>query len=385
MHLQPVAAPHVREAEEEEANRGGEKQHVEHGGLRTFRRRRSARPVASQMPGVAGAHQGRASGRAHGKSTSPAANSRAQGVAPYPTVESNAHDPWGSRTRVARDREHQPRPGKALIWLASSCRAPLLRLAQSVLVQATMDSFGEDPHRHALASSALVAVERALALVAPHDAPVLLVGETGSGRSVFARRLHQASPRNGGAWMQVDCREISTRSNPVKALDDAIASAATGSILFEEIDLLAGPLQVRLMVRLEASRGALGPRLLATTRRDLEDEVRRGNFREDLRSRVDVFQIRVPPLRERRGEIPALARQLVAESAARLHVVAPFLPLDVEELLVGYPWPGNVRELRNAMERAVALSSGSFIEATSLPPRILAGAASPTTPGLPST
>jgi len=185
--------------------------------------------------------------------------------------------------------------------------------------------------------------------------------------------------------MQVDCREISTRSNPVKALDDAIASAATGSILFEEIDLLAGPLQVRLMVRLEASRGALGPRLLATTRRDLEDEVRRGNFREDLRSRVDVFQIRVPPLRERRGEIPALARQLVAESAARLHVVAPFLPLDVEELLVGYPWPGNVRELRNAMERAVALSSGSFIEATSLPPRILAGAASPTTPGLPST
>jgi DNA-binding NtrC family response regulator len=248
-----------------------------------------------------------------------------------------------------------------------------------------MDSFREHTHLEAVASSALVAAERALALVAPHDAPVLLVGEPGSGRSVFARRLHQASLRGGGAWIQVDCRGLSTRSSPVKALEDAIASAATGSILFEDIDVLTAPLQVRLMVWLEASRGAPRSRLLATTRRDLEDEVRRGTFREDLRSRVDVFQIRVPPLRERQDDIPALARQLVAESAARLHVAAPFLPLDVEQLLVGYPWPGNVRELRNAMERAVALSSGSFIEATSLPPRILAEATSPTIPGMPST
>jgi len=171
----------------------------------------------------------------------------------------------------------------------------------------------------------------------------------------------------------VDCRGLSTGSSAVKALEEAIASAATGSILFEEIDLLTAPLQVRLMVWLETSRNSPHSRLLATTRRDLEDEVHRGTFREDLRSRIDVFEIRVPPLRERHVDIPALARELVAESATRLHMAPPLLPPDVERLLVGYAWPGNVRELRNAMERAVALSSGHAIEATALPPRILAG------------
>jgi len=247
-----------------------------------------------------------------------------------------------------------------------------------------MDSSREHPHLNAVASSALLAAERALALVAPHDAPVLLVGEPGSGRSVLARRLHRASPRDRGAWVQVDCRGISTRTSPVKVLEEAIASAATGSILLEEIDLLTAPLQVRLMVWLEASR-APRPRLLATTRRDLEDEVRRGTFREDLRSRVDIFQIRVPPLRERQADIPALARELVAESAERLRVAAPLIPQDVEHLLIGYPWPGNVRELRNAMERAVALSTGPFIDAPTLPSRILASTAATTTPGMHST
>jgi two-component system response regulator AtoC len=244
-----------------------------------------------------------------------------------------------------------------------------------------MDSTQEHSHLDVVASSAVLAVERALALVAPHDAPVLLVGEPGSGRSVFARRLHHASARGRGAWIQVDCRGLATRMNAVKTLEDAIASAATGSILLEEIDLLTAPLQVRLMVWLEASR-APRPRLLATTRHDLEDEVRRGTFREDLRSRVDVFQIRVPPLRERRDDIPALARELVAESADRLHVAAPLISQDVEQLLIGYPWPGNVRELRNAMERAVALSTGPFIVPTALPSRILASTSAPTTPGM---
>ena len=242
------------------------------------------------------------------------------------------------------------------------------------------------PHLDAIASSALVAVERALALVAPHDAPVLLVGEPGSGRSVIARRLHQASPRSGGGWAQVDCRGLSTRSSPVKALEDAIASAATGSILLEEIDLLTAPLQVRLMVWLEASRSAPRPRLLATTRRDLEDEVRRGSFREDLRSRVDVFQIRVPPLRERRDDIPALARQLVAESAARLHVAAPFV-------LAGRgATPGRLslaRERTGAAQRDGARGRPIVVAPSSRPRRSRPGFSprqrSPTIPGMPPT
>ena len=128
------------------------------------------------------------------------------------------------------------------------------------------------------------------------------------------------------------------------------------------------------MAWLELSRAQPGSaRVLSSTRRDLEGEVHSGAFREDLRSRVDVFEIRVPPLRERRAEIPSLARQLLGESAARLGIAPPLLPLEVERFLLDYPWPGNVRELRNAMERAVALSSGPAVEAASLPPRVLAG------------
>ncbi len=129
------------------------------------------------------------------------------------------------------------------------------------------------------------------------------------------------------------------------------------------------------MAWLEVSRGLpRPPRVLSTTQRDLEAEVHRGVFREDLRSRVDVFEIRVPPLRERRADILSLARQLADESAARLAVAPPILPPDIERLLLGYGWPGNVRELRNAMERAVTLSSGPVIEAIALPPRVLARA-----------
>jgi len=218
------------------------------------------------------------------------------------------------------------------------------------------------------------AVERALALLAPHDAPVVFLGEPGSGRSVLGRRLHQLSPRRASPWVKVDCRGLASRSAPVKALEDAIASAGSGSILLEEVELLLAPLQIRLMAWLETTRSSPRPRLLATAQRDLENEVERGRFREDLRSRIDVFEIRVPPLRERRGEIAELARQLLAESAARLAVAPPGLPPEVERLLLAYAWPGNVRELRSAMERAVALSSGPVIEASTLPPRVLAGA-----------
>ncbi len=128
------------------------------------------------------------------------------------------------------------------------------------------------------------------------------------------------------------------------------------------------------MAWLEQSRGTAGAaRVLATTRCDLEGEVGRGAFREDLRARLDVFEIRIPPLRDRPEDIPALARELIAECAGRLGMSTPALPAEVERLLCGHPWPGNVRELRSAMERAVALSSGPALEVAALPPRILAG------------
>ncbi len=217
--------------------------------------------------------------------------------------------------------------------------------------------------------------ERALALVAPLDAPVLLRGEPGSGRSVLARRLHQASRAASGPCVRVDCRGLSGRPDAARMLEGSLSAAAGGSILLEEVDALAPQQQVRLMAWLEASRGQpAAARVLSTTQRDLEAEVLRGAFREDLRSRLDVFEVRVPPLRERPGDVSSLARQLAAEAAARLGLAPPLLPPEVEQLLLGYSWPGNVRELRNAMERAVALSRGPTIEAATLPPRVLVGA-----------
>jgi len=215
-------------------------------------------------------------------------------------------------------------------------------------------------------------MERAIELVGPHDSPVLLVGEPGSGRSRLARQLHLASPRKTAPVVQLDCRGLSVVSEGVQLLESAHHRAAAGSLLLENIELLNATLQVKLMVLLETPRRSRRPRILSTAQRDLEDEVRRGTFREDLRTRVNVLELRVPPLRERRSDIPQLARELANESAARFGVAPPLVTPDVEALLVAYAWPGNVRELRNAMERAVALSAGGMIELSALPPRVLA-------------
>jgi DNA-binding NtrC family response regulator len=247
-------------------------------------------------------------------------------------------------------------------------------VARRVLPCGPMDPSLAPQRADPRSSPSFEVIERALVLVAPLDVPVLVNGEPGSGRSVLARRLHQRSPRADQPCVRVDCRGLATRADAVGALEEALSAAAPGSILLEEVDLLAPLLQVKLMAWLEAARALpRAARVLATTQRDLEAEVHRGAFREDLRCRVDVFEIRIPPLRERRTEILSLARPLVGESAARLGIPTPGLPLEVEALLLGYPWPGNVRELRNAMERAVALSDGPVIEAAALPPRVLAG------------
>jgi DNA-binding NtrC family response regulator len=210
-------------------------------------------------------------------------------------------------------------------------------------------------------------IERALALLAPHDTPVLFRGEGGSGRGFLARQLHALSPRAGAPFVKVDCRGLSSLPGSTRELLATISTAGKGTVLFEDVDLLCAPLQAVLMAWLEGSlRKVDAPRVLSTSRVELEDEARLGRFREDLRARIEVFEIAVPPLRERPLEIPLLAGQLAQKAARRLGIPPLVLTAEVLALLVEHSWPGNIRELANVMERAVALSSGPTLDAATL-------------------
>jgi len=229
------------------------------------------------------------------------------------------------------------------------------------------------PPAHAALESASPAMRgalRVLATVAPHDVPVLLLGESGSGKSMLARALHAASPRRERPFVSVDCLELSGGPPEVRVLHERIAAAADGTVLFEEIAALPEVLQGAVLALFERSASV---RVVASTRRDLDAEVRAGRFREDLRSRLDLVEIRVPPLRARREDILALASSFLAAFAETMAVSPPALTPAAEQVLLAYPWPGNVRELRNAMQHAVVVAGGSTLDVDALPVRLRGG------------
>jgi transcriptional regulator with GAF, ATPase, and Fis domain len=221
--------------------------------------------------------------------------------------------------------------------------------------------------------------------VAPSDVPVLVLGETGSGKEVVARAIHARSRRAGGPFLRVNCGAI-----PSGLVDSELfghergsftgASAqrkgwferADGGTLFlDEIGELPKPAQVRLLRILQDGSfervGGQRPlhvdvRIVAATHRDLRAMVADGLFREDLWYRIAVFPIEVPPLRERPEDIPALATHFALRAATRFGT-PPRIPSREEvNLLVAYPWPGNVRELAAVVERAVILGDGRSLE-----------------------
>ncbi len=204
--------------------------------------------------------------------------------------------------------------------------------------------------------------------------PVLLLGETGTGKEVVARAIHDAGPR--GPFVPIDCGSLvgslmeSELFGHVKgafsgAIGDKkglVESAAGGTAFFDEIGDLPLDMQVKLLRLLQERQfravGALlwksiDVRILAATHRDLKAEVRAGRFREDLYYRLNVFTIRIPPLRERKQDIP-----LLIEHFLRSGLMPEFEPPgEVMRLLLSYDWPGNVRELKHCMERMAALHS----------------------------
>ncbi len=212
--------------------------------------------------------------------------------------------------------------------------------------------------------------------VARASTTVLLLGESGTGKEVFARYIHGTSPRSSGPWVAVNCAALPgelleselfghEKGSFTGAADRRIGrieQADHGTLLLDEISEMPIALQVKLLRVLQEREvdrvGGARPvpvdvRIVATSNRDLAAMVARGEFRADLYYRLSVFPIFLPPLRERREDIPALAAQLTEEIAVRLGRPAPMLSDEALAKLVAYEFPGNVRELANVLERVL--------------------------------
>jgi two-component system response regulator AtoC len=220
--------------------------------------------------------------------------------------------------------------------------------------------------------------------VARHPSTVLITGESGTGKELIARLIHQASPRAGGTFVAVNCGAIPdtlleselfghVRGSFTGASTDKpglFEEAENGTLFLDEIGELPLPLQVKLLRVLQEgevrrvganSSRKVDVRVVAATNRDLAADASAGRFREDLYYRVNVVGVRLPPLRERREDIPELAHHFVRRHGARLGFQTASIDAAGMRLLAEHSWPGNVRELENVIERALVLSGGEPI------------------------
>jgi transcriptional regulator with GAF, ATPase, and Fis domain len=215
--------------------------------------------------------------------------------------------------------------------------------------------------------------------VAPLSSPVLLLGETGVGKEIIAGAIHNASPRREGPFIKVNCgaipeslldselfgHEKGAFTGAIRQKRGRFERAAGGTLFLDEIGELPLEAQIRLLRVLQEKEiervGGTEPikidiRVIAATHRDLETMIGQGTFREDLYFRLQVFPITIPPLRQRRGDIPGLVQHFIHKKAQdlKLGAIPPLAPEAYDQLLA-HPWPGNVRELENAVERAIIL------------------------------
>ncbi len=236
---------------------------------------------------------------------------------------------------------------------------------------------------------ALGEVSRALQRAATSEATVLLLGESGTGKELFARALHHLSPRRAGPFVAINCAAIpgellenelfghekGAYTGAVSRKLGKLELASGGTVLLDEMGELPFALQSKLLRVLQermfervggTTTLAADVRIVAATNRDLRKAVERGEFREDLYFRLSVFPIAIPPLRERKGDIPLLARHYVERFCRTMNKAVIDIPDECMERLCRYEWPGNVRELANCLERAVILCDGSRLSPSHL-------------------
>jgi two-component system NtrC family response regulator len=226
--------------------------------------------------------------------------------------------------------------------------------------------------------------------VAPTDATVLLLGETGTGKEVFAQAIHNGSRRAGKPFMALNCsafgkdileseifgHKAGAFTGAIKDKRGLIEEASTGTLFLDEIGEMHIELQSKLLRVLETSEfikvGDTKPtkvnvRIIAATNRDLQEDARQGKFREDLYYRLNVFSISLPPLRERKKDIPALAQSFLKIFAQKTNAKVTSMSKEFLDQLQRHDWKGNIRELKNVMERAVILANTNELTTENLP------------------
>jgi len=229
--------------------------------------------------------------------------------------------------------------------------------------------------------------------VADHKTTVLITGESGTGKDLIARALHHNGRRAGKPMVSINCGGIPESlleselfgykrgafTDAVRDKPGRFEEADGGTVFLDEIGELPLPLQVKLLRVLQeeeiAPLGGLGSRkidvrVIAATSKDLNREVAEGRFREDLFYRINVMAIHLPPLRERRGDIPLLVGYFIDLFNKKLQKDIEGLSSEAMPILMGYSWPGNIRELENVIERAILLAKGRWITPEDLPSRI---------------
>ncbi len=220
--------------------------------------------------------------------------------------------------------------------------------------------------------------------VATHDTTVLITGESGTGKELIARGIHQFSNRRDGPFVTINCGAI-----PENLLESEFfgymkgaftgadfdhkglfEAAAGGTLLLDEIGELPLDLQVKLLRVLQerevrplgANAGRkINVRVLAATAKRLSDEVEQGHFRQDLLFRLNVVELKIPPLRERRGDIPILVNSLIVNDSIKMNIQIKGITQGALALLSSYSWPGNVRELKNVLEHAIIFAENGWI------------------------
>lgn len=242
-------------------------------------------------------------------------------------------------------------------------------------------------------SQAVQQVYRQIRQAAATDIPVLLIGETGTGKELAAQAIHELSPRGQAPCIPVHIgslppdlvaselfgHERGAFTNATHLRKGAFETADGGSVFLDEIATIDPKMQISLLRLLETSEfcriGSLDNisvdvRIIAATNADLTDEIQKGNFREDLYYRLDVLRIEMPPLRERHGDISLLADYFIKTSADDFKKNVLGVSSDFIGCLEAYPWPGNIRELKNVIQRTVISSTGEILKSSDLPDRI---------------